>query len=171
MKVVITGPESSGKSTLFNSLEKHFNIKGVDEYAREFLNATNGEYVENDLLTISKGQIKGELSVKKVAPLFLLCDTDLLTIKIWSNYKFNFCDTEILNLLNDYPADLYLLMSPDIPWESDPLRENPNDRMEILDLYVNELKTLCIPFHLISGSPKERCQQAIKLINSCLSIN
>jgi nicotinamide riboside kinase len=171
MKVVITGPESSGKSTLFNSLEKHFNIKGVDEYARDFLNVTNGKYVAGDLLTISKGQIKGEMSVKKVNPLFLLCDTDLLTIKIWSNYKFNFCDTQILNLLNNNPADLYLLMSPDIPWEPDPLRENPEDRVEILNLYINELKSLGISYHLIAGSAKERLNQAIKLINSHLSIN
>ena len=171
MKIVITGPESSGKSTLFKALEKHYKVIGAGEYARDFLTTSNGEYIAGDLLTISKGQIEKELYVKALSKSFVLCDTDLLTIKIWSEYKFNFCDTQILNLLSDYPADFYLLMSPDIPWEPDPLRENPDDRLDILAIHIKELRAMGIPYVLISGALEQRFQQSINLINKLLLIN
>ena len=171
MKIVITGPESSGKSTLFKALEKHYEISGAREYARDFLSKSNGNYQCKDLKEIAKGQLILEFNSKNQNAHFLLCDTDLVTIKIWSEYKFNFCDNLILNLLNDHPADLYLLMSPDIPWEPDPLRENPNDRMSILDLYIKNIEDLEIPYSLISGSVDQRFIQAIKLIDKMLSTN
>ena len=167
MKIVITGPESSGKSTLFKSLENHYKIKGVREFSRDFLSSKKGQYKYADLLTIAKGQLNSELELINSTD-FLLCDTDLLTIKIWSYYKFISCDPEIINLLNSNPADLYVLMSPDIPWESDPLRENPADRNELLAIYEHELTDLGVPYFLISGSADIRLNKTIKLIDNHL---
>ena len=167
MKIVITGPESSGKSTLFKSLEMHYNIKGVSEFSRIFLNSKKGQYKFVDLLTIAKGQLNCELELISNS-CFLLCDTDLLTIKIWSNFKYNTCDSEIINMLNSYPANLYILMSPDIAWEPDPLRENPDDRDELLAIYEQELTELGIPYFLISGSADIRLNKTIKLIDKFL---
>lgn len=171
MKIVITGPESSGKSTLFKALEKHYNLNGVAEFARNFLSTTNGKYHMGDLLTIAKGQLNAELIKLEAADKFLLCDTDLLTIKIWSEYKFKSCADEIVNLLKAYPANLYILMSPDIPWEPDPLRENPSDRDQLLQIYEQELIELQIPYFLVSGDIASRLSRAIKIINNFLSLN
>ena len=168
MKVVITGAESSGKTTLFESLEKCYKTKGAKEYARDFLFNTNGLYSQNDLVTIANGQISYELTVNKQHSNLVLCDTDLLTIKIWSEYKYGSCDSRILNLLNKNSADLYRLMSPDIPWQEDPLRENPTNRLELLQIYKKELDLLGIPYFLISGSINERLVKSISLIDKLL---
>ena len=84
MKVVITGAESSGKTTLFESLEKYYGIVGAKEFARNYLLNSNGKYSQKDLLSIANGQIDAEITVKKNNPDLVICDTDLLTIKIWS---------------------------------------------------------------------------------------
>ena len=89
-----------------------------------------------------------------------------MTIKIWSNYKYGDCDKEILELLSSFPADLYLLLSPDIPWEDDPLRENPNNREELFALYKMEIEQLKIPYFIISGDKKNRLDSAISIINN-----
>ena len=94
IKVIITGPECSGKTTLCDNLSKHFNAKKVDEYAREFLNKSNNNYKYNDLITIAKNQYKNENNdyIGKV----MFCDTDLITIKIWSDYKYQKGDDWII---------------------------------------------------------------------------
>ena len=168
MKVVITGAESSGKTTLFESLEKCYKTKGAKEYARDFLFKTNGLYSQTDLVAIANGQISYELAVSKQQSSLVLCDTDLLTIKIWSEYKYGSSDSKILNLLKKYPADLYLLMSPDIPWQEDPLRENPTNRIDLLEIYKKELDFLGIPYFLIAGSIEDRLAKSISLIDKLL---
>ena len=169
MKVVITGAESSGKTTLFNSLEDFYNIKGAKEYAREYLSKIDREYFKSDLCSIAQGQIKYEFDAKDSFPNLVLCDSDVLTIKIWSNYKYGDCDKEILELLSSFPADLYLLLSPDIPWEDDPLRENPNNREELFALYKMEIEQLKIPYFIISGDKQNRLDSAISIIDNFIS--
>ena len=171
MKVVITGAESSGKTTLFESLEKYYGIVGAKEFARNYLLNSNGKYSQKDLISIANGQIDAEINVKKNNPDLVICDTDLLTIKIWSQYKYGDCDKQIHNLLNSYPADLYLLMKPDIPWEDDPLRENPDDRWDIFGIYKQELAILGVPFFTISGSKKNRLRKSISIIDKFLLTN
>ena len=144
MKVVITGAESSGKTTLFNSLEDFYNIKGAKEYAREYLSKIDREYFKSDLCSIAQGQIKYEFDVKD-------------------------CDKEILELLSSFPADLYLLLTPDIPWEDDPLRENPNNREELFALYKMEIEQLKIPYFIISGDKQNRLDSAISIIDNFIS--
>jgi NadR type nicotinamide-nucleotide adenylyltransferase len=128
MKVVITGPESTGKSWLSKALARHYDIPLVEEYARLFLKQTKGEYRQEDLIEIAKGQIALEDQVTLQKPKFILCDTDLEVIRVWSEWKYDACDPWILEKAKEKQADLYLLLKPDVPWFPDPLRENPNDR-------------------------------------------
>ena len=146
VKVIITGPESSGKSTLCKALSKHFRIPHSKEYAREYLKATGNNYTQEDLIKIAKGQLRSEEKSK-------LLDTDLITIKIWSNYKYGSCEKWILEQINKQKSEarFYILCKPDIAWKEDALRENPKDRMVLFDIYKKELEKLKHRYYIVKG--------------------
>ena len=166
-KIVITGPESSGKTTLAESLSEKINSKIVYEYAVEYLVKTNGNYEFRDLLKIAKGQVlKEALAVSYNKIDFLLCDTDLITIKIWSKVKYNRVSRKLLQIIKDRHYHHYLLCSPDIPWTYAQFRENPNDREELFELYVKELKKYNKKYTIISGSKDNRIKTAMQAIKN-----
>jgi len=166
MKVIITGPECTGKTTLANRLAVHYHVPYVKEYAREFLNKTRGKYDEKDLLTIAHGQLAAEkaLAERSVEP--IICDTGLEVLRIWSEWKFGHCDPFISQQAKQQHPDLYLLLAPDIDWEADPLRENPNDRDDLFHYYTKILLEYQVPVHEINGPEKERFKQAVTVIDA-----
>ncbi len=167
-KIVITGPESTGKSTLAKALATYYKTIYVEEYARTYLTKLGRDYVQQDLLEITKGQIALEGSAATKNPKLLIYDTSLEVIKIWSEYKYGNCNQFIIDQYQSRLPDLYLLMAPDLPWQPDPLRENPNDREELYELYKNELISSKTPYHEISGSENERIKIGIKVIENKL---
>ncbi len=162
-KIVITGPESSGKSTLSKHLSESLFIPHVREYAREYIDSLNREYNEEDLVQIAKGQLGLEEDIISQTPSYLICDTDLLTIKVWSEYKYGSCDLEIIELLKNNLPDLYLLASPDFPWKEDSQRENPNNRDELFSIYKEEIINLGVPFVVLSGSESDRLERVMEI--------
>ena len=160
-KFVITGPECSGKSTLAEALAETYNCRLVREFARDFLNQLNRSYTYDDLLLIAKNQYANEKKMEKKSEKILICDTSIHTIKIWSHDKFNKCHPKIYDLEENYKH--YFLCSPEIPWEHDPLRENPKDRDRLFNIYIKELQNK--PFTIVKGSIKERMKQVQKIID------
>lgn len=163
LKVIVTGAESSGKTTLCNALTEHFNIPFIAEFAREFLNKLDGNYTQDDLLAIAKGQLQSEQLTTNTNQLSLH-DTDLITIKIWSEYKYGNCDNWILEQIEKQKKEIrfYLLCKPDIPWEADPLRENPNNRDELFQIYKKDLENLGHDYYVVEG--KKRLEKVIEKI-------
>ena len=158
-KIIVTGPESSGKTTLCKALSIHFKIPFNKEFAREFLNQLGRNYKKDDLLKIAKGQLKSEENTK-------LLDTDLITIKIWSEYKYGICDKWIIEQIERQKSEnrFYLLCKPDIPWIADMQRENPNDRAEIFEIYKKELEALGHNYFIVKG--KEKKEKSILKLSS-----
>ncbi len=167
-KIVITGPESSGKTTLARQLAQHLKTEAVEEYAREYLNQLSRPYVETDLLEIAKGQLANEQAHESGKGGVLIIDTSLEVIKIWSEVKFGRVDPWILEALEKHKKDFYLLCRPDLPWEFDPLRENPNDRWLLYDLYEKQLKSMQVPFAVISGPGEQRFNNAVRELRKFL---
>jgi NadR type nicotinamide-nucleotide adenylyltransferase len=166
-RVVFTGPESTGKSTLAMQLSEMFNYQWVSEYARAYLNYLGRPYVQDDLLQIAKRQVISEsLAFKKSDK--LICDTDLLTLKVWSDYKYGNCNPWILNQLQTNLPDLYLLCYPDLEWEYDPLRENPEDRHELFEIYLSEIEKLGVPFQIIKGKDEKRIDNAVNAVRKII---
>ena len=164
-KIAITGPESTGKSKISQELASNFACKWVPEFAREYLEARKGIYQEEDLLLILKGQLEAEKKAEKELNDFLICDTDPLVIKIWSEVKYGRIDSEIEEAWKKHHYDLYLLMYPDIAWTDDPLRESKEIRMTLFDLYQKELEKLNRPYIVIKGKGEERKSNSLKAIN------
>lgn len=156
-KIIITGPESSGKTTLCQQLSNHFNIPFTQEFARLYIDSLDRDYIINDLLSIAKQQLKSEFKSQ-------LLDTDLITIKIWSEYKYGRCDKWILDEIEKQKSEkrFYILCSPDIPWQTDNQRENPNDRKKLFEIYKKELENLKHKYFILNG--ENRLEKIIKKI-------
>ncbi|MEX2591844.1 MAG: ATP-binding protein [Anditalea sp.] len=169
-KIVIIGPESTGKSTLTQALAKEFDEPWVEEYARRYIENLPGKYNYKDLLKIAKSQLALEDQKEKSAKQLLFCDTDLHVIKVWSEYKFKKTDPWILEQIKKRTYDLYLLTDIDIPWQEDPLREHPAPAMReyFYDKYHRIVLDSQVSFARISGSPEERLYKAMKAIKRLL---
>ena len=162
-KIIITGPESSGKTTLCEQLSNHFNIPFTKEFARSYIDNLDRIYMIGDLLSIGKEQLKSELNSQ-------LLDTDLITIKIWSEYKYGRCDKWILDQIEKQKTEkrFYLLCKPDIFWQPDKQRENPNDREALFKIYKQELENLGHDYFIVEG--ENRTENSILKISSITSL-
>lgn len=149
--IVVIGPESSGKTTLCKGLATHYNVSFTEEYARKYLEIHGADYNLEDLLQIAKGQLLLEQSNKNE---FAIHDTDLITIKIWSEFKYQFYDPWIGTQIEKQKTQdrFYLLCNADIPWEKDPLREHPFEREEIFKIHVRELEKMNANYAIIQGN-------------------
>ena len=173
VKVVIFGPESTGKTTLSNQLARHYNTVWVAEYAREYLqdkwNNERKTCENSDLVPIAIGQMKLENKLAKRADKVLICDTDLLETKVYSEeYYGGFVDSDLNKAAVKNSYDLYLLTHIDTPWEADDLRDRPEQRKEMFDAFENALKKYDRPYILLKGDKQTRLKTAIKAIDDLL---
>ena len=169
LKIAITGPESTGKSMLAAQLAEHYHTVWVPEYAREYIDNLDRPYIQEDILEIARGQIRSETAICRQASELLICDTELIVTKIWSEVKYGECDPWILNKLESHKYDLYLLCDIDIPWSEDPQREHPHMRESLLNLYKQELLTRELPFFIVSGIGHVRLDNAIQIIDTFIN--
>lgn len=181
-KIVITGPESTGKSTLCRQLANHYNTLWVSEFAREFLMKTGNKYSYEDLLTIARGQLSLEdeylqslihktgkkKSEQGELPSILFVDTDMYVMKVWCEFVFGKCHPWILEQIAKREYDYYLLCNVDLPWIQDELREYPmlETRQELFKIYKDLLVNQLTPWSLISGNDKERLNNAVSVIDN-----
>ena len=168
-KIIVTGPESSGKTTLCKALATHLKTPFTEEFARTYITNLDREYNQNDLVIIAKGQLKNEQLTTNNKQLSLH-DTDLITLKIWSEYKYGSCDKWILTQIEKQKSEnrFYLLCSADIAWQADKQRENPNDREELFEIYKQELDDLEHNYFIVEG--ENRIENSILKISPLISI-
>jgi NadR type nicotinamide-nucleotide adenylyltransferase len=170
-KIVIIGPESTGKSTLCEGLAAHYHTEWVREYAREYMLAHKGkDYNYDDLTTIARGQLALEDTAvaagereAATGDSVLFIDTDLYVMKVWSEYVFGRCETWILKEIAARHYDGYLLCRTDLPWTKDELREYPDlaTRERLYHIYKDILINQAVPWVEIGGQADERLQNAI----------
>lgn len=163
-KIAITGPESTGKSWLADKLAAHYKTTWVPEYAREYLEKNGLKYSIDSLEEIAKGQQKSMLQAEKAIQGLLFFDTELIVIKIWHEVVFKKYPIFIEKMLAKQKIDLYLLCYPDIPWVFHPMRENPDNREYLFELYENELKKQKFNYRVVRGREEERLKNAITFV-------
>lgn len=163
--IAITGPESTGKSWLAHALARHYGCDWVAEYAREYLNALSRPYTLDDVLRISIRQQKEIDQAMKVSRgRFLFLDTELTVTKVWCTYKYGHCPAWINKKQGEQEMDLYLLTDIDLPWQPDPLREHPDKRQKLFELYRAELDQRGWPYEIVAGKEQTRLENAIRII-------
>jgi NadR type nicotinamide-nucleotide adenylyltransferase len=164
LRIAITGPECSGKTTLAKELARRFQTVYVPEFARSYLETKTGPYTLSDLEQILIGQLEAEKEAMGNANQFLFCDTDPLVIKIWAEERFGTCPPAIQQAFETHLYDRILLCAPDIPWEPDPLRENPQDREWLYQRYRDTLLAHNHPFVEVTGPLEKRLSFTEKLL-------
>ena len=173
LKVVLFGPESTGKTTLSEQLARHYHTVWVPEYARDYLqdkwNNQRKTCEPHDLLPIAEGQMALENKLAKKATDILICDTDLLETKVYSEaYYIGDCDPVLEKYALENTYDLYLLTYIDIPWEADDLRDKPNERKEMFNYFKDTLEKYGKKFIILKGNKKQRLEKAINHIDTLL---
>jgi len=182
-KIVIIGPESTGKSTLCEQLAQHYETRWCPEYARAWLLQNGTNYTFEDLLTIAEGQLQLEdeytekleneslplLENGGNIPLFI--DTDMYVMKVWCEFVFGKCHRFVLDNILKRKYDGYLLCNVDLPWTKDELREYPDldTRKTLFRMYKDLLINQSTPWALVSGSGEDRLQSAIRSVDKMLS--
>lgn len=171
-KIVVIGPESSGKSTLCKELSAHFKSSYLPEYARIYLENNGSKYSYEDVLEMAKGQLESEehFALQNRESSFLLFDTNYLVYKVWIKEKYGKVESFIELLLKEDNYDYYFLCDVDIPWEYDELREHPNsdDRNRLLNEYKIILNQNKLPFVILQGNRQERLKKAKSIINNLI---
>lgn len=182
-KIVVIGPESTGKSTLCEKLAAHYQTSWCPEYAREYLLAHGTDYTYDNLLEIAKGQVAleekytKEIEAKEIdhanahSPLatnhsYLFIDTDMYVMEVWCKFVFGKTHSWILNQILQRKYDLYLLCNVDLPWVKDELREYPDleRREKLYNIYKEIMLHQSVPWIDISGNYDERLQKAIDAV-------
>lgn len=166
-KIAVLGPESTGKSQLSANLAQILpNAIWVEEFARTYLQKNGSAYSFQTLDIIAAGQLADIEKASEENATYLVVDTEMIVMKIWSEFVFQKVSFFIQQALENQNFDLYLLCDIDLPWEFDPLREHPNSRKELFNLYKKELDALKVPYRIVSGVQEERTQNAIKAIEN-----
>ena len=173
VKAVLFGPESSGKTTLSRQLARYYNTVWAPEFAREYLqekwNNERKTCEAEDLIPIAIGQMKLENKLAKKADKVLICDTDLLETKVYSEEFYGgFVDSDLDKSANENQYDLYLLTYIDTPWEEDDLRDRPEQRLEMFKAFENALRKHNRPYVLLKGDKETRLKKATEAIDKII---
>jgi NadR type nicotinamide-nucleotide adenylyltransferase len=175
-KIVILGPESTGKSTLCEGLATHYNTIWCKEYAREYLLKNGTNYTFDDLLDVAKGQLRLEDEATDIVQKTesqnkkLFIDTDMYVMKVWCEFVFNKCHHLIIEEIAKRNYDMYLLCNTDLPWTKDELREYPDLKIRntLFEYYKDIVINSGVPWVLVEGTGKARLETAIKGIEGIM---
>lgn len=167
-RILILGPESTGKSTLATALAAYFQEPWVPEVAREYLKKLDRPYAYEDLVQIGKQQMLLEDELAGGAKNYLFCDTDLRVIQVWSQHRYGKVDPWVLEELERRTYALILLCKTDLPWQADPLREHPDleIREQLFEQYLEISQQSGFPFQLITGDALARLTASVEAIRA-----
>lgn len=174
MKIVTYGAESTGKTSLAKALAEHYKTAWVPEFARDYLQEKYNESGEicayADLMPIANGQLQLEHERAKTAKDNLLfCDTNVLQTYYYGKAYFeNFEHKELWNLAMAQEYDFYFLTYIDTPWELDDLRDKPEEREAMHQLFKQSLEENNLSYLLLKGNKTERLKKAIEKVDELL---
>jgi len=174
IKIVLFGPESTGKTTLSKQLATYYGTEWVPEYARAYLqdkwDKEQKTCEPKDLLPIAEGQMELENRLTKRANKILFCDTDLLETKVYSEaYYIGYCDPVLEKHALSNTYDLYFLTDIDVPWEKDDLRDKPLQRQQMFEYFKETLEKYNRKYVFLSGDKETRLKTAVQHIHKLLT--
>jgi nicotinamide riboside kinase len=168
-KIVITGAESTGKSTLAESLATHFQTIWIPEFSRSFVENLHRNYTYSDIEIIARHQISAQQNIDPKIELIFF-DTWLIITKVWFEFVFGKSPVWLHESILQSKIDLFLVCNIDIPWIPDPVRENGGENRQILhNIYIEQIKIYNFNFQLVNGIGEERLKNALKIVNDFLN--
>lgn len=169
IRIVVTGPESTGKTNIADFLAAELNAVWIPEYARYYVSSLKNKYDYSDIERIAQKQIEDYHHYTKAGPGIVIFDTWLIITKIWFDEVYRKHPAWLEQAINDLPVDLYLLCATDIPWQPDSVRENGGAaRNHLFQLYYKEIEKLRVPLVVVRGQGETRKQNALSAVNKLL---
>lgn len=170
-KIIISGPESTGKTELCKFLALHYGGICVQEYARTYVEELPGAYTQQDVLKIAAAQLE-QLKEEHKQDSWVFYDTGLIITKVWLQVVFEESPAWINTAIREHKPDLVLLCYPDLEWVPDPVRENGGEmRNQLFRIYEENLKEYAYPYHVIKGREEERKNNALAAINTYFKLD
>ncbi|MGM9745720.1 MAG: AAA family ATPase [Paludibacteraceae bacterium] len=167
--IALIGPESTGKTTLCRSLSAHYGCPWLEEYARTYVEQLQGAYTYADVERIARHQEHALAQAQAAyadSHRFLFIDTDLIITKVWFEHVYKRIPIWLPNAIRRQHIDFYLLCAPDLPWQFDPVRENPHLRDYLFDWYRREIETAGAAYAIVKGCGAARMQHATQAIDT-----
>lgn len=177
IRIIVTGTESTGKTTLCEQLQKHYDCIYIPDVSRDYIAALNRAYTYEDVLQIARDIIAVEdeaISKMNSSPLgrlggaFIISDNDLINIKIWLQYYSWIIPQWLEDAIIQRQPDLFLICNIDLPWVEDEQRANPHDRDKLYQQFLEELNALQANYSIVSGNSTKRLQSAVNELDSLL---
>ena len=173
LKIVLYGPESTGKTTLAKALADHYQTTWVPEFARNFLQEKWDKYQEKctleDLHTIAQGQLAEENAQVKKQTTLLFCDTNILVTKVWSETHFEgYCAPELNAILAEHPLRLLFVDRYRCSLGKDDFVTAHNNVKSMLAYFKAQLEHYNFPYLQLSGTLEERLIQATTLLDDLI---
>jgi HTH-type transcriptional repressor of NAD biosynthesis genes len=170
-RVVVTGSESTGKTTLARDLARHFDTLWTPEYGRVYLDETARPFATEDMEPIARGQIALEEDARRRANRIVVQDTDLVSTVVYSRHYHGTCPAWIEERSRSRRADLYLLLDTDVAWVADPQRDRPHLRREMQEHFRASLEERGCPIVEVSGTWEARFAQAVAAVRARFGID
>ena len=166
-RIVVTGPESTGKTELAQALAEKLNSIWVPEYARQYVENLNRPYDYDDVVQIAQYQVAQEAEYAlKIGKGLIIFDTWLIITKVWLDLVFGKCPEWVFDHIRSTKIDLFLVCDTDLPWVADQVRENGGEkRKELFHLYCNEIRAFGFNYEIVSGFGDERTANAMKALS------
>lgn len=164
MRVVLTGSESVGKTTLARQLGEHFGVPVSAEFVRGYAAERGSQLGFNDHGAIARGQMASEDAAIARAKDLVILDTDLVSTVVYCEHYFGRCPDWIKEEAARRAGELYLLLSPDVPWVADEVRDRGERREEMHELFRSKLAELKLKVGEIRGSAEERFSAAVRAV-------
>lgn len=170
-KIFLTGPESTGKSTLCLQLAEHFNTVCIPEYARSYTEKLNRPYVYDDLCKIYREQIQQVENPPPSENKPVFYDTGLFISKVWFEQVYGKAPKELVKVIGNLKNDFYILCQTDIEWQPDRVRENSGQKRDFLfQEYQRQLELYGKEFAVLRGRGSQRFKNALEILKSALSL-
>jgi NadR type nicotinamide-nucleotide adenylyltransferase len=167
-RVIVTGSESTGKTTLAHDLASHFNALWVHEQSREYAEQAKRSLNAEDVSPIASAQIAAEdaalTEARRRGDNWLFFDTDLISTVVYARHYYGACPAWIEAEAFARRGDLYLLAEIDIPWTPDGVRDRPNEREQLDQAFREALVQFKVSSCHVRGLGEHRLASALKCI-------
>jgi HTH-type transcriptional repressor of NAD biosynthesis genes len=170
-KVVLTGSESTGKTTLAQRLAAHFRTSWIPEYGRRYVEEHPGPLAASDIDPIARGQMASEeQGFREATRAVVMLDTDLVSTEVYAEHYFGSCPDWVREAARDRLGHLYLLTEPDVPWVPDPGQRDRADRRDEMDrLFGSALAAQPAAVVRIRGAWDHRFATAVSAVERVVS--
>jgi NadR type nicotinamide-nucleotide adenylyltransferase len=166
IRVVLTGSESTGKTTLAGQLARHYGAELVPEFVRAYAAQRGGIIEFSDHGPIARGQMALEDEHIALAPRLVVQDTDLLSTVVYCNHYFGRCPPWIEEAASARRPDLYLLCEIDLDWIADGVRDRGHMRDEMQQLFRDAVLASGVATSIVTGIGAERLERAVDAIDA-----